>query len=323
MWKTEARKHVILAPFVSTKHPIRGEADSLILSSSIEQKIDQEALGLWPLVYNQRESVWIENMNRTLAEGFIVNKNTGNKIEGPKHLEFYKDTQSIIIVPVYFRKIVWGIYSIEFDKPSEYKKEILDQIETIASCLANIVWKSEVLQQNCTDTDMAVTRFKQSVIKLEDQVIGFSEPTCFYIRPFGEKFQTIETCMQGMFDKKGIRLRHYEHTPGSSIVIENIMNQIRMSHCGIADITENHENVMLELGMLMASQKEFILIKQHEDYSGKKDGVTLPFDLRSYNYYEYKLDKEQKLLFKYPADNKFKPCDSVLEKFCDCIIKHF
>jgi len=63
-------------------------------------------------------------------------------------------------------------------------------------------------------------------------------------------------------------------------IMNQVWQEIRRSEVVLADLTDNNPNVFYEMGLAHALGKTTILIKQ-------KNAPAVPFDLRSYRYFEY------------------------------------
>jgi hypothetical protein len=70
-------------------------------------------------------------------------------------------------------------------------------------------------------------------------------------------------------------------------VIKEIRRLIKSSHFCIVDITGKSPNVMMELGMMMISDKDTIIIKRADD------DTPIPFNINQENVYSYKLEDDQ------------------------------
>jgi hypothetical protein len=104
LWKEEGKNGVILRPFTSFDTSRRGGAKPY--------QIGEGRTGIWTWVYQYRKPVWIENIKSQDLSKPVKNEATGESID-PLYLNIYADTNSIIVVPLIFRDVVWGVYSVE------------------------------------------------------------------------------------------------------------------------------------------------------------------------------------------------------------------
>jgi hypothetical protein len=308
LWKTEARDNVILEPFASTTQSARGEAQKLVINLEAARVQPDMTGGIWQIAYSYRKPILVKKIN---PDGtFDIPSSQDSQLQGLQKVDVFRDTEGIVVLPIHYRNMVWGVYSIESERPMELDEVTINQLQEIASLIGSIVWKSDVLVQNCKDTEQAVRQFEQQTDALRESVGLYPSPTCFMIRPFEEKYAAVERALAGGFERAGFRLIHYEHAPGDSIVISGIIKEIARCHCGVADVSENNSNVMLELGMLMAEGKNFLLLKKKG-----ADTDSLPFDLTAYNHYEY-VERNGRLFYVNPANQDSEPLDPKIIEFC-------
>jgi hypothetical protein len=120
-----------------------------------------------------------------------------------------------------------------------------------------------------------------SSIKAKD-----TERTCFFAYPFREKFHHLRDELAGLLCQKwGVRLKSTSLEQRDHQVVEDIKRQIFSAHFGIADITGNNPNVLVELGMMMGCGMPFIILKDMADQK------KTPFDVYGTYRVEYKIVK--------------------------------
>ena len=327
LWKQPAERGIFLKVLWSKSNSNRGQAKGHF--------VDQESHGIWSKVYREKKPVWIEGIQSkeciksiqdggeddTLGAGYIrLNKSVKNKRGGDiveiDDLEFYEDTDTVIAIPMSYRDTIWGVYSIELER---YQKNVEDktfrEIYALANAMASVIWKSDVEKQYLNDTSRAINNFKDSIatfpvtIRLNPVRVGFM------IRPFvGEDFEYIEKYINKSLHKKNVHVTHYSHPAGAGPVIQNLMEEIKKAHFGIADITNNTPNALLELGMMMILNKRFIILKR------KDDDTDVPFDIGSYQYYKYEM-KGPELVFFEPGQKNPVKIDDVFNSFIERLEK--
>lgn len=291
--------------------------------------VNPESHGIWSKVYREHKPVWIEGIqskecersitaggtDENLEERYIrltdpIKNQIGGRSIEPSDLEFYEDTDTIIAIPISYRDTIWGVYSIQLDK---FQKKVEDkafkEISDLVYEMAHLMWKSDVQKQYIDDTKRAITNFQDAIVTPPVTITLNRERKGFIARPFvGEDFQYVEDYINEYLHVKGIHVDHYSYSPGGGIIIENLMEKIKQAHFGIADITENRPNSLLELGMMMILDKKFIILKR------KDDDKEVPFDISAYQYYRY--EKEGvKFVFFEPGNNNPLNIDDIFDSF--------
>ncbi len=232
---------------------------------------------LWSWVYRYRQPVWIEDIKSKDLKKPAKNEATGEDID-PLYLNIFQDTDSIMAVPLIFRDVTWGIYSIELPISGKFTEEVLDVLERIAKSIALIIWKADTFELNQGQTANAIRLFTDSILEYGFQENLTPYRSGFIARPFTPEFNNLEACVTNFLEKRQIQARRYVYRQGTGIVIEDIMRQIRSSHFGIIDVTSLNPNVMVELGMFMVLRKKFLILRRQGDTT-----ELPPFDIRSYH----------------------------------------
>ncbi|WP_346290513.1 GAF domain-containing protein [Sphaerothrix gracilis] len=300
LWRQEGRYHDILQPFsslnVSRREPIK------------PFEIREDSVGIWPWVYRNKEAIWIEKIHSSDLKQPIENKVTGQLVES-RDLEFFRDTDSILAVPLLFRDALWGIFCIELPVSGNFTTEIVEFIKRLSKPIANIIWKADAYELNDTQTSQAIVKFKEIVQGSRIQVNPYR--TGFIARPFTSEtsdFYELEDCIREFLVANNIQARRYIHPPGNRYVVSEIMKQIKDSHFGIVDITGFSPNIMLELGMMMILNKKFILLHQ------KVDNLELPFDIQNYHCYKYEIRRGGIYAWS-PGDSQAVKIEEILKSF--------
>ena len=137
VWKQEAEDGVVLIPLDSAtvdRTDRRGAKVFHIREGSTEPT------GIWAWVYKNCGPVWIEDITkspstinglyRTLEKQII---NRCGQIEIPqRYLSFYRDTDSILAVPLVTKNFVRGVYSIELSSSGRFTEERVSLIEKLS-----------------------------------------------------------------------------------------------------------------------------------------------------------------------------------------------
>ncbi|MEM9271916.1 MAG: hypothetical protein AAGA80_02970 [Cyanobacteria bacterium P01_F01_bin.143] len=323
LWKETKEKiygGTYLKVFLSETNSGRGRAEGRF--------VNQESFGIWSKVYREGKPIWIEGIqskqhdkyisgsgnDNSLREGYIrltepLENKKGGRIES-SDLVFYEDIDTIIVIPLSYRDTIWGVYSIELERyQRNIEPNIFKEISDLVQAMAIVIWKSDVETQNLKDTSQAIADFKKSIIaspittRLNTFRIGL------IVRPFnGEEFEYVQDYLNKYLHKKGIHLSHYSHPPSQGIVINSLMEEIKRTHFGVADITGNSPNCLLELGMMMILGKQFLILKR------KDDETEVPFDISAYQYYKYEMQGPSLLFFE-PGKRNSLEIDQVLDLF--------
>jgi len=114
------------------------------------------------------------------------------------------------------------------------------------------------------------------------------ERSCFFAYPFQDNFHNLRDELARLLRTKwGVRLKATSLEMKDARVVEDIENQIRSAHFGIADITGNNPNVLWELGVMMGHKKPVVLLKEMTDTQ------TTPFDVYGLYRLEYQVVKSR------------------------------
>ncbi len=303
LWKQEGQVGVILNPFSSFNKSKRGDLKAYEIP-----KDPTEKTGLWTWVYKNEKPIWIEEIRSKNLKKPIRNLATRKNI-GTNFLNIFRGTDSIMAIPLFFRKTIWGIYSVESQFSGKFTREILEYLEDLSKPIAIILWKAEAQKLNQKHTHDAVSIFANFIRKFEPTTPIPQVRSGLVARPFRRDFEIIENSVKQFLKKNEILAKHYEHPPGRDYVIDGIMREIRSSHFGIVDITGLNPNVMMELGMMMILHKKFIILRRMGDKR------KLPFNIRPYHFYEYKVERGDIIQIWNPGKNIFEPIERILRSF--------
>jgi hypothetical protein len=300
LWKQEGRFNDILQPFTSLNHSRRSDLKPF--------EVGTKAAGIWPWIYRHRQPVWVERIRYHDLNEPIQNIATMDEIEAGS-LDFFKDTDSIMAIPLFFRDSLWGIYSVELPMSGKLDQETLELLTRLAGPIANLIWKSDAYELNDQQTTKAIERFKDALQQTKLHLNPYR--TGFIARPFCTEcagYLELEECLIKFLTDHQIQAKRYIHPPGNDYVVSEIMNQIKDAHFGIVDVTGFNPNVMLELGMMMILGKKFLLFRR------KDDQASLPFDIRNYQCYQYEI-RTGGINTWNPGDNESIPLEDVLTSF--------
>lgn len=303
LWKQEGEYGVILhpRPTMSFERSSRGGALPFEIRRGSEER-----LGIWAWLYEHGKPVWIEGIRTADLSRPIENRATGDLID-PGYLRIFRETDSLLALPLVTRNIAWGVYSIELPTSGRLRPATLNQMKHLTSAIARIIWKVETLSHNLDQTSRAIRLFMESIrdLPFEDQE-GYKSG--FIARPFDSGFRVFEDCISSFLLEKGIKAECFKHTPGRGYVLDEITRLIQSSHFGIADITGSNPNVMTEVGMMLSQRKRFILLRRHDDQG------EIPFNLASFNVHHYRVDDRTMQVLQ-PGTQRFENVENVLSAF--------
>ena len=280
--------------------------------------IDKDRTGVLAWTAQNRKSLWIEGVRNTGHGELVSNHLTNEKIpvetllspaadsEAPdQEPDLDPTTNAAIVVPAFARNQLRGILMIEA-AAREFSSADVDSLWNVAKPIANLLWKLDSFEQNSQQTKEAIAAFEMSIEMSETPLNPYR--TGFVARPFDEEFTESAELVKKIFEARKVRVIEYEHPFSGDVVIAEIYRQISAAHFGVVDITGLRPNVLLELGMIMGLNKPFVMLKSADD-----DG-EMPFDIASYHFFRYIVDKKV-LMFFDPAKPAEQSADTVLETF--------
>jgi hypothetical protein len=304
LWKRVARQgHVVLEPlpYLCRDTSRRGGAQLYLLQ--------EDQTGLWAWAYYHDKPVCVKDIKRAGPNALLRDEATGEKFD-PRRLDIYRETDSIMVVPLKIENVLCGLYSVEWPTSERLSFHSLKLLEKLAQPLARICWKVENLKIDQQQTIDAIRLFGDSIHRAPIIDLLSLRRTGFIARPFDAQFDGIEDYLREFFQKKGIQVQRYEHTPGRGVVVDEILKQIRASHFGVADVTGSNPNVLIELGALQAYEKRVVLLRREDD------DTPLPFDISPFYFYSYTVQNER-IMLSPRRGGEPKPLDSVLEVFVE------
>lgn len=264
--------------------------------------------GIWAWLCENEKPVWIKNIKKNDLTKPMRNEATKDFIKS-EYLDFFHETDTIMAVPLITRNRLWGVYSIEWPESKGLSRETLELVEQLAKPIARIRWKVETLKYSQNQTNRAISLFSDTIRKTFIHEELSPTRTGFIARPFDRKFKILEQCLAKYLIPHGIHIEHFRHPPGERYVIDQIIKSISSAHFGIVDITEINLNVVLELGVMMAQNKEILLFRR------RSDRLNLPFDISPLNLYKYDVKPRSEVQVWSPGSHSFEPIERTLEDF--------
>jgi hypothetical protein len=270
----------ILRNFIRRKDPHVPDTQDISLHD--------RATGLLAYVADKRRSVWVEDLRPELQSA--INRLSPNEVIEGRFMNFYDNTHSFAAVPVVYQNNNTALLTIELGVSNGVKNFHIDLLKAIAEPTGILLWKALFFEDVRKHTDEAISGFRDSILK-HSQILN-PYRTGFIARPFDARFESICKTIESKFQEKRVHATTYKNMPGTSAVVtKELLAQIASAHFGIADLTGLNDNVLMELGALLASGKPLLLIRASAD----KD-MKLPFDIAAFQVYSYEFDGENAFL---------------------------
>lgn len=300
--RVNIRGGIALEPFFSFNKTKRDEPSPF----ELPRRADEE-MGLWDWVFENRKPVWLENIHSLDLKAPTRNLAAGGMIE-PKYLNIYPETSSFMAAPLISGHTIIGVYSVESAESDRFTPLTLELLTRLSKPLARILRYSDELTRKLDLIDSAIYGLGKTSIESELTEHAGQWRTGFVARPFGRKHNVVEECIGSFMESNDIRARHFKYKPGGGYVLDEILASIRSSHFCIIDVTACNPNVFLELGVMIALGKKFLLLRRSDDTT------PLPFDLKPYNLYLYRVQQKTIRVFQ-PATDRYEPVEGVLKDF--------
>ena len=277
VWRKEYGKPSdMLSPFVC-----RGDNQR---PDPLRFPLNDDATGILPLVVECRQPVWLEGIKGREPGASLINKINQEPIEG-RYLDFYQRTDSLMAVPVEYRGQVRGVLCLELAVSERLNGADLDTLKGLAIPTGILIWKTDAFIHNKRHTGDAIGSFRSALTMPSAPLNPYR--TGFVARPFTSQFEPLGEALRKAFAHHKIRATQYAHPPGGGIVVAEMLQQIASSHFGVADVTGLNQNVMIELGMILAFNKPFLVFRS------RAETEPLPFDITGYQCYRYAIEGDR------------------------------
>jgi hypothetical protein len=298
----DSKEGPVLKSLVYFDNAGRGETSPFELQMGADVKT-----GLWDWVFENRKPVWLENIHDLDLNAPVPNLATRDTI-APKYLSVFPETSSFMAVPLISRKAVRGVYSVELAESDKFSRKTLALMNRLARPLGRILRSADDTARKLDHINEAVNGLSRLPIESDLAERAGQHRIGFVARPFERKYNLVEEYIGNFLELHGIRAKPFKYRPGGGYVIDEIMASIRSSHFCIIDVTGCNPNVFLELGVMIALGKKFLLLRR------RGDKTELPFDLAPYNLYVYKVQSSSIQVLQ-PATKRYEPVEGVLKDF--------
>jgi hypothetical protein len=256
----------ILVPYLRRSDPHVPAPQNIALTES--------ATGVLVWVAETRKTVWLDDIPAQATSA--VNRLTGQPIEG-RHFNLYDGTRAFAAVPIQYRG-QFAILTVEVAVASCLKNYHIDFMKALSEPTGILILKSGVSEEIRRHTNDAIQEFRDVSSGLGSTLNPYR--TGFIARPFDQKFDYISKAIEAVFKTNRIQAATYRDVASTPVVSEMLV-QIHSAHFGIADITSLNNNVLFELGAMIAVKKPLLIMRS------KSDDAHLPFDISGYNCFRY------------------------------------
>jgi hypothetical protein len=304
-WQQEdSEDGAVYAPIAYTNDP------SLPEPRQFTMRFEGEAKGVLQWVLQEGQSLWLEEIRTHYREPEQLNHATGNRVEtATLSLADPPLSDSTMVVPIKERGLVHGLYSVELANSGRLNAQVLSLMNRLSRPLAALLYNADMYEYDKQKSGRAITKFltANQAVKFDRVLLEQNCRTAFVARPFQSEFTRTQASIERALAEFGVRAKHYV-AESRTMVVEEIINQIKTSHFCVADLTGNNENVLAEVGMMMVLGRKLLVLKQRGDRS------TVPFDLSHYSIWEYDFSGSD-LMVVDPAASGLVPFRDVLERF--------
>jgi hypothetical protein len=241
--------------------------------------LTDNASGLFAWVAEHNQPLWLSNVppNPELLQNCLY---PYQKIDG-RYIDINERTRSFVALPIEYKNRLTAILAVEAPDAGRIQEFHVESLKEITRPTGILIWKADVFEDSQNETEQIVSDFQVSTISASTTLNPYR--TGFVARPYSTPFHLIGKVIADAFEKRRIKAAVYEHTPGSGLVMAEMLAQISSSHFGVADISSLSPNVIFELGALIAANKPVIILRDSDD------NLKVPFDITGYQCYRYQV----------------------------------
>ena len=266
--------------------------------------LTNKARGLFAWVAEYNAALWLSNiaLNPASLQNCLY---PYQKIEG-RYIDIYHLTRSFVALPIEYKNRLTAILVVEAPVADRIKEFHVESLKEITRPTGILIQKAEVFEDSKNKTEQIVDDFQLSTMSASTTLNPYR--TGFVARPYDTPFHLVGKVIADAFQKRQIKAAIYEHTPGSGLVMGEMLAQIGACHFGVADITSLSPNVIFELGALLAANKPVIILRDSNDNN------KLPFDIMGYQCYRYQVAGNGIFI---GDPQSLRPLDEFVDKFID------
>lgn len=271
--------------------------------------------GILSWVWHRRVPVWIKNISQLDLSMPARNELAPDKSNTipPEYLGFKYSVESILILPVRSRRRMRGLYAVDMASSARLNKQIVGLLNSLLRPMGELFYNADHTNYDLMKTERSVSAFLNSIRNYSFDRIALETDvrTGFISRRFSHGAEFIDKAVDRILRQQGIRAQRYSPEGSGGFIVDEIRDQIVRSHFCIADITGLPPNVMAEIGMMMMLKKQVLFLREAEDDNSE----DLPFNIRSYPCYLYKMKDGSSIQVKMAGSDHFEEFDKVLERF--------
>lgn len=305
----------ILGSFVSTGRDAK-DTKMFIVNTNPSK---ENKTGLWSWLVKNKNDIWIKDIPENLGNDPLKNEITGDSIP-IEYTNISPKTRSILVTSYFRQKNLWGILSIELGEPNRFNNAMVGLFSEITKHIQIIIKKTHTRSLKQKDTDKAINLFCDKIKRFNLKRRIKSVPTGFFSRPFSSEYNIVEDCLAKIFKENNIVFNSFMSDTSKGIITDRIINRINYDNFGIVDISGLKANVMIELGYLINSNIELLIIKNYSDE------FEIPFNIKGHQCYLYKIEHPepniQEMKIHSKKSGKWNKIDSIVKplikkiKFC-------
>ncbi len=288
----------------------RGSASERILLDEVTRK---GALS-WCVDHgDEKGGFWVEGIRASAEPSKLRNKFDGEEI-GSEYTDFVDDPDTVIAVPLRTSGAeVIGILAVQFEAEAKVSEKFVNILADISSEVARIMRKANETSSYIRNTTDSVEGFLDDIqnLDLSPELLEPRSKVGFIARPFSKEFNEIGEELQSVLSELGCEALTYDPDRPGGIVVREIVDQIRKSRFGIADITGSNPNVLMEVGVMITSGKDVLLIKKYGD------DTQTPFNVSGHHAHEYRMSSAGQIEIKRPDENRFRPFSDAMRAALD------
>jgi len=280
-----------------------------------EFQLPDRPQGVLPWVYSSERPLWLSNIKGRPAQAPLHNLASRDETVNAETLDVdaSPDLDAIMVVPVMERGDIHGVYSIEATSSRRFTHGLFELMQEVSRAVAPLLWNHDMYAYDLRKTTRSIDKFLDSIsnVALDPNIIQQDVKTAFVARPFEQSFNEVDKILCDLLTRQHkTRGQHYKPSFNQPAVLDDILEQVRVAHFIIADVTSANINVIAEVVDAYAFHKPLLLLRREDDT------MQLPFNLPSLPIYRYKVENDQLRVFD-PAEDHSENFSVILQRFVD------
>ena len=274
--------------------------------------LDDPMLLSW--AYFNKKPLWLD-MLQQYREGIKKHNlvSAGEEIE-PKFIRYWESTDSIIVFPLIYMDTIWGTFSLEAPERRPFKSIVFKELQQLSVYLTDLIYKVDAFDRNELGNKEAIEGFKKRIRETSGDL--YDTKKGFLAYPYDNaKFEVIIDSLKDLFAERNIYLVEGTQDTTSENIIQDILEKVNQSYFGVFDVTQCTNNVMLELGMMMNTDKRVLILKQVSDES------EIPFNIAHKQVHRYELLQGREFRVLPPGTKTPLSLEKVVNGFIDELLR--